>query len=259
MDKEGFLKNYWRRARPLFHDFFWAVVNAIFPAECVSCGAVGACVCAACAARLPTGPIFCCAVCMDPVRVFGFCERCFGVDSALVGVVAMGSNDAPELRRLVHALKYEGVREVGSVLGGRMASLILHLPPDFFSVGSVDARALVVPVPIHRRRLVERDFNQAELIAAALVAGTSGAFILSPDALERVRATEMQAHLTGESRRKNLSGAFAVYERGRSVLRDAQIILIDDVATTGATLRECARVLHAAGAARIIAIVAGRG
>jgi len=277
MIKEGIFKlillvvrDWQKAARASLKNFFWAAVNVIFPAMCVICGAVGECVCVSCAARVPNGPLFCCPVCMDPAPEFGFCslDACRRAAEAfpLKGVVALGSNDVPEIRRLVYALKYEGAREAADFFGARMAPMISHLPEDFFTADSsmLLTPVIVVPVPLHRRRLVERDFNQAELIAIALfdalvLARSARLPPVAPEILRRIRQTERQAHLTGEARRKNLSGAFTVSERSASVVNGARIILVDDVATTGTTLRECACVLRAAGALNVAAIVVGRG
>jgi ComF family protein len=114
---------------------------------------------------------------------------------------------------------------------------------------------LVVPVPLHRVKLRQREFNQSELIARAALkiiqagAGSSDRFVLTPHALVRARATQSQIGLTSHQRRENIRGAFLVARPAEVVGR--QILLIDDVFTTGTTVSECARVLRRAGASNV--------
>lgn len=109
---------------------------------------------------------------------------------------------------------------------------------------------LVVPVPLHPERLRWRGFNQSLLLARAVAADHKG--MLAPKALRRIRATRPQSELGPGERRRNLSGAFAA---GAETVRGRSVLLVDDVLTTGTTMRECARVLRRAGASRVEALV----
>src|SRR5438445_173292 len=109
----------------------------------------------------------------------------------------------------------------------------------------------LIPVPLHAARLRERGYNQALELAKPL--SREFGIALAPDLLRRTRATPAQANLDANARRRNLRGAF---ELNKSTLVDnaalpAHIALVDDVMTTGATLRECARTLKRAGVARV--------
>jgi ComF family protein len=108
---------------------------------------------------------------------------------------------------------------------------------------------MLVPVPLSRWRLIQRQFNQAALLAGEL--GRQTGIPLAPLALTRVRATRSQVGMTREQRRRNVAGAFRVPERARASLHGRSVLLIDDVVTTGATVEACARVLRRAGAARV--------
>jgi ComF family protein len=116
---------------------------------------------------------------------------------------------------------------------------------------------LLVPVPLHRWRLLRRGYNQSALLAAQL-ARLSG-LPWSPSVLRRRRATASQQGLGAAARRANVtSTAFSVPQRRRAAVEGRRILLIDDVLTTGATLGACTRVLLAAGCARVDVLVLAR-
>jgi ComF family protein len=148
------------------------------------------------------------------------------------------------LRELIHLLKYEQVKPAAEVLGRMLAEAVGDLAPEFGS----DA-PLVVPVPLHATKLRQRGFNQAELIARAMVRSQPAGSRLrvAPELLVRKRATDSQVGYTRQQRLANLRGAFAASAevKGKSVL------LLDDVFTTGTTAAECTRVLRRAGAEKV--------
>lgn len=113
----------------------------------------------------------------------------------------------------------------------------------------------IVPVPLHWRRFLERGYNQADEIARVL-SQKSGKPVLR--CLERVRATPTQAGLSAQARSENVDDAFAVKKRYAPVVRNARILLVDDVLTTGSTMRACVRALRMKRPSAITAAVAGR-
>ena len=143
-------------------------------------------------------------------------------------------------------LKYQHVRPAANVLGRMLAEVIAGL-------GRVwgDAKVLVVPVPLFAGKLRQRGFNQAELIARAALRldATQGQLTLEPHVLERVRETQSRIGLTRHQRRENLRGAFRITDSEK--LFGHEVLLVDDVFTTGTTASECARVLRRAGASRV--------
>ncbi len=150
-------------------------------------------------------------------------------------------------RRLVLPLKYGDRTELAGPLARQMA----HAGRELL------ARAdLLVPVPLHRRRLLSRRYNQAALLAWKL-ARLSGVPCL-PDALRRARATKPLAHLGAAERAVLLEDAFRLSPRAASRLRGRQILLVDDVLTSGATVTACARVLLGSGAAGVDVLAAAR-
>ena len=115
---------------------------------------------------------------------------------------------------------------------------------------------LIVPVPLHRTRRIKRRYNQSTLLGRALSRITNASF--EPDSLRRIRATASQGGQTAAGRKRNVQGAFAVPGAARQRLSGANIVLIDDVMTTGATLDACASVLLRSGANRVDALCLAR-
>ena len=225
-----------------------------------------------------------CAVCGERVHaafalpdVDGMirCPVCCRIAPPFAKAVAYGSYEGG-LRELIHLLKFNGVRPAASVLGRMLAEAIATLEPDFsraeftpaksrhtkfrpteFSQASLalrrspDQTIAVIPVPLHEAKRRQRGFNQAELIARAALKSNASPerWFLLADILERKRETDSQIGLTAHQRRENLRGAFAVSRAEPIQGRD--VLLVDDVLTTGTTASECARVLLRAGAARV--------
>jgi len=152
-------------------------------------------------------------------------------------------------KEIVHALKYEGWTRVAEGMADRMSRI--SLPDDV-----ARERTALVPVPLSRSRRRERGFNQSEIIAAHLA--IRWRIPVWDDALARVASSRSQTELTPGERLSNVAGAFAVPVEALAKLRGAHVILIDDVITTGATLRACANALFASGSRTISYMTFGR-
>lgn len=117
--------------------------------------------------------------------------------------------------------------------------------------------SLVIPVPLHRWRLFRRQYNQAALLAKGLAESVSG-LTYAPLSLIRTRATKSQGHMNSADRAKNVKNAFRVPPSDVSSVNGKNVLLVDDVYTTGATIRACAKALKAAGAARVDVLTVAR-
>ena len=115
---------------------------------------------------------------------------------------------------------------------------------------------IIVPVPLHRWRLFRRRYNQSALLALSL--GRRAGPRVIPDLLLRKRNTPSQGSLSAKQRQRNVAGAFAVQPRWRAALKDARVLLVDDVFTTGATLEACSKTLYRGGAARVEVLTLAR-
>ena len=182
------------------------------------------------------------------------CAECAGETPAFERAVNYGAYTGV-LRQLIHLLKYERVRQAAHPLGRFTAEACLQLE------GDIDvSELLLIPVPVHKLRMRSRGFNQAELIARAAQRGIEESIgrrvTLDVTALLRVRFAESQVSLNVEERRQQIRGAFKVSARER--VKGREILLVDDVLTTGATASECAHELRQAGARRVWVVTPAR-
>lgn len=177
------------------------------------------------------------------------CGECRTSPPTFTRAMAYGSYDGG-LRELIHLLKYDRVRPAAGVLGRMLAEVVEGFGSELLS-------AVVVPVPLHSGKLRQRGFNQAEEIArAALKNLNRSGFVLAAGVLQRRRATDSQTGLSDHQRQQNVRGAFVVSQTAK--IEGQDVLLVDDVFTTGATVSECARVLRRAGADRVFVATVAR-
>lgn len=146
-----------------------------------------------------------------------------------------------EIQTLLHSMKYEKMKSVGRMLGNEIGRQIAELNGMMFDY--------VVPVPLHKARIRDRMYNQSEFIANG-VSEVLTAKVLK-DALVRTRHTQTQTKLNKAERKENVSCAFEIKQKHRDIITGKNIIVADDVITTGATILECAKVLKESGAGKI--------
>lgn len=185
----------------------------------------------------------CDAVLAEPLP---FCAACaLSIDPAPAGAVVAPYLFGGEMATALRRLKFQGRREVARAIAPLLGPALAE------AAGGCD---LVVPVPLHRRRLRQRGYNQAALLARHTRRYTG--LPVDSLSLRRVRDTAPQIGLDRAARQKNLAGAFAVARPRRIVGR--AVLLLDDVITTGATLAAATAALRAAGAARVVCFCAAR-
>jgi ComF family protein len=178
------------------------------------------------------------------------CTMCRLAPPEFAKAVAFGDYDNA-MREMLHLLKFAGQRRVGEyVLGERLAAAMLRLR------GLTAGELVVIPVPLFAGRERERGFNQAEVLAVSAMRrlrrmDAGWKLSLRSDVLVRVRDTRALYSLDPGQRRRNLRGAFRVNEARAGGLAGREVLLVDDIMTTGATARECARVLLRGGAAKV--------
>lgn len=229
-------------------------LHLLFPQTCVHCREDlpplhEDPVCRACFRKLERIPALSCRSCGVPLLGGGaHCAPCRDRAADPQGLKLLR---APFLynntmKSIVHAMKYLGRKSVAAGAGRWMADYLkssMELPPP----------EILVPVPLHRRRHWDRGYNQAFLLARTIADQAS---VQALEALERTRPTRPQFDLHVQERLANVQGAFVL--RNGFTVRGRSVLLVDDVATTGATLKECAGVLRREGAADVNALVLAR-
>ncbi len=210
-----------RRWRGVVH----LLLDWVYPPRCVGCDRVDARWCAVCQRELAAAPI-------TPLRL-----RVGG----LAGVVATGEY-VGALRTAILALKFNDEPDAALLLGERMARVLARTNWSF---------DMVIPVPLYLQRQRERGYNQSELLGEAMAHYTT--IPMHTSALHRVRATRPQVGQSQAARLHNLQHAFRA---DPSAVMGRRILLLDDVCTTGATLRACADVVRAAGATVVYGLTA---
>jgi len=209
-------------------------LDLFFPPWCIGCGREGQYICNACCEKLPIVSPPVCAICGRSLTEENTCPDC------IEGPVTIDGIRAPFLfhgviRKAIHELKYRNLKAIAPLLAGFLYDYLLENPIP----GDV-----LVPVPIHTKRLRERGYNQSSLIAREL--GRKNELPIIEDCLVRRVNTPPQVRTASAvERRKNIADAFAC---NNDRLKGRQVILIDDVSTSGATLNTCAEALKQAGA-----------
>ncbi|MBI2217098.1 MAG: ComF family protein [Candidatus Rokubacteria bacterium] len=235
-----------------------AAIDLVFPALCPVCSAaLGAGrrdpLCGACWRAIERVRAPLCELCGLPFPGFGTpadegtlvgrCQACATAPPPFAWARA-GGIYAGALRDAIHAFKFGGKQPLARPLAG----LVLEQARAWLSAGV----AALVPVPLAPARERERGFNQALLLAERL--GAEAGVAVRPRWLRRTRPTAPQADLTAVERSRNVRGAFAA----TPAVRGLEVVLVDDVFTTGATVAECVRALRAAGARRVGVLTVAR-
>ncbi len=226
-----------------FIDICTNFAQTLLPQACILCGASSGnhAACPACIADLPLHQHSACPVCALPTPQAEICGNCLQHPPFFDATISAFDYAFPA-DTLLRALKYRGHLQIAELVARCLAQkLIARSTPD-----------LIIPMPLHPRRLQERGFNQAVEIARSLARILKTP--LATDIALRVRVTSRQAGLPLNKRKRNIRGAFASAQE----LSGKRIAVVDDVMTSGASLDELAKTLKAAGAASVECWIAAR-
>ena len=146
------------------------------------------------------------------------------------------------IQNIMQQIKYQGKRNLAFEIGMLCGSLTDAEFTEAFDV--------IIPIPLHKKRITQRGYNQAELFARGIAAGNSPRKVRT-DLLQRIRNTTSQTKLDKSQRKKNLDDAFALSDNAPEHLANKSILLIDDVITTGATTAAATEVLLKSGCASV--------
>lgn len=229
------------------------LLTFLLPPRCVSCdepllGCLDAGLCPTCSMQIGFLGAETCGFCGSQTGRFveggKGCRNCSPAHMHFTRAVGVADFEG-SARKLVHALKYQNERGLAPHMAGRMVRRILEVK---YPVGFTH----VMPVPLHPRRFRERGYNQAALLAQHMAGALGCPF--HPDLLRRIRHTPSQTFLDFKARAGNVTDAFGM----RKDIPGAQVLLVDDVMTTGSTVDACARILRQHGASRIYVAVFAR-
>jgi len=152
-----------------------------------------------------------------------------------------------DFEKIIHHLKYSGMKDLGVFLGEHLAGYVkLEIEEQ------KESYDYMIPVPLHKTKVRERGYNQSEYIVKGLSGTLNIPFLF--DVINRKLYTKSQTKLTLLERQKNILGAFAFNNSYNEKLKDKNIILLDDVVTTGATVNECIKVVREAGVNKIFTV-----
>lgn len=205
------------------------ILDIVFPTYCISCGSRGSSLCVKCLLDSPAAEREC-AEWIFPLYDYRH----------------------PQIKKSVHLLKYKGRKSLAEVFAEVLYGRIFEELSEL-SIMENFKEAILIPVPLSPRRKRERGFNQAELVAEELMKIDGGVnFKLERNVLIKPKETTHQAHIENRRERlKNIMGSFVV--KNEELIKNKNIILIDDVTTTGATLSEAKKVLKESGTRKVVA------
>jgi ComF family protein len=221
----------------------WNGLDLLFPPSCGGCGKVGERWCGHCQQSLTPLPEVVCDICGEPQKTIGICKKCRISRPPYQALRSWVVFNDP-VRPALHKLKYRRDIGLGDALALPLANYVRVLNWDI---------EVLVPIPLSPQRLSERGYNQVDLIARPLAMFHQWNY--APGALRRVKSTRSQVGLTVEQRRENVQNAF---QANPHLVRNKKVLLMDDVATTGATLISASRALVEAGACYVYALTAAR-
>ncbi len=209
--------------------FFDTILDFIFPIKCLACGASGSYFCSKCLSDSPSA------------------ER-----ESAEWIFPLFDYRHPPVKKAIWLLKYKGRKKIAGAFADAMYGRIIEELSELKIMENFGS-PILVPVPLSKKRLRERGFNQAELLCTEILRLDQNNYLsLKKYVLVKSGDTEHQARIKNRAERlKNLAGTFTV--RGIEAVKGRNIILIDDVTTTGATLSEAKKILKLSGARKVIA------
>jgi len=234
----------------VFYKIRKLALDTLFPISCIQCQKEGVWLCDACFSSIIIQNEHVCGVCEKMITPDGrTCHAC-KKKNALDGLIVTTSYTSSFISRAIHFYKYRFVSD----LHVSLANLLVKA----FRKTDVPLPDIIIPIPLHTRRLRWRGFNQSFLLARHLSTNLLPQFeIPLKECLVRNRYTSPQMEIKDyHSRKQNLADAFSMAAKEK--VKNKTILLVDDVATTGSTIFECAKVLKKAGAKEVFAIVVAR-
>ncbi len=213
------------------------VLNFIFPIQCVNCNSDGEFLCNDCFNKIELRNVLQCPLCNRDQVDDKLCIKCKS-KSYLDEIIICANYDNVVLQKIIHYFKYKYIKDLSKPLEKILKEKYLQI--------TLPSNLIIIPTPLHKKRQIERGFNQSELIAQKLN------LPLTTNVLYRKKNIKHQADLNKEEREKNIKDCFSV--KNTHLVINRNILLIDDVITTGSTLNEQARLLKQNNAHKVWAL-----
>lgn len=232
--------------------FFGFFKDLLFPIFCLDCEKEGTVLCQDCRQKLQANGEYFCPVCHVKTSQGKPCDFCKSKTFLSSHIAVFPYHEGDTMSKLIHEWKYNWVEDCE-----KLFQLFFE---EFFQIEQRDLFQkidVIVPVPLHKKRQAERGFNQVEKLAVML-----GKILQKPvqNILVRKKYTEQQAKLGKSERQKNVCEAFALAKNiSGDSLQGKNILVVDDVLTTSATLNECAKILKQAGVGEVHGFTLARG
>lgn len=225
-------------------EFLW---DFIFPKRCIGCGAFGSYFCPSCFGKIHFITSGICPIC-ERASIYGathpICQSKYSIDGLSSVAIYEGI-----IKLAIRKFKYKPyLSHLGKVLGLFLANV------SHFSIPK--GEWIIIAVPLHTHKERERGFNQAEILGRIVAQKLEYSF--EKDILIRVKETKIQAKLSEKERKENIVKVFSVNSVKKQIITGKSIIVVDDVWTTGATLRTCANILKRGGAKRVWGLTLAR-
>ncbi|MBI4656236.1 MAG: ComF family protein [Elusimicrobia bacterium] len=237
-----------------FYKIWKFLANVFFPRICLHCKRDihyldDNVLCPSCFQNLQEIPEFYCKTCGVPLEHGAHCFDCRKPknENPECSIIRARFVFNPQIRSVIHSFKYHSKPYLAKILAGWLLNSFERYP-ELKGYDSITA------IPLHPRKAAQRGYNQSELLAEIIAEEKN--LTLLDKVVARKKETKSQAKLTRKERIANISGAFEVLNAGKA--KGRRILLIDDVATTGSTMQECAGALKKAGAKSVAGLVVAR-
>ena len=252
----------WQKIKNALEKISRRFLDLLFPIECLGCGEEKEWLCSKCQAKIKFKTIDQCVVCKETTSLGKTHQTC-QEKTKLDGVLIAAEWEDKTLQEIIHKYKYSFVTGLAEPLSKILIKKIDPLKRVLWTDElkqtqlTEQQKIILVPIPLHPRRLRWRGFNQAELLAKNIALHFD--WPVDSSIILRQKHTKPQAKLKKEVREQNLHEAFVMKEIQKPKIKDKTVILIDDVLTTGTTMNECAKILKEAGAREIWGVALARG
>ena len=237
-----------------------SILDILLPIECLGCGKEDEWLCKECFKKIKLKDNDECPACKR-WSMYGKVHEGCKDETYLNGLIVAVGFKEKIIQDMVHGLKYGLAKKLASPLSDLLINKIKKLDEKEGYLNEIhllfDTNLILVPIPLHGRRLRWRGFNQAELLARRVAEKFN--LVMRPYVLKRVRHKEAQIKLKRDQRLENIKDVFRVSDEWRDKLKSTKVLLVDDVTTSGATLNECAGELKKCGVEEVWGIVLARG